>query len=90
MIQSSKYPISSSKECIKSGNDLQIAGCKANENDIIEGIEKGEIKIEDYACAIRILRIIYAKNYKFSFLNSIVLLFYLYGYCLFINKIIYK
>lgn len=37
-----------------------MPGCKENENDIIEGIEKGEIKIEDLqACAVRISRPIY-------------------------------
>ena len=39
------YDISSSKECINAGNDLQMPGCKENEDDIIEGIEKGEERV---------------------------------------------
>lgn len=55
-----RYPKASSKECINAGNDLQMHGCKENENDIIEGIEKGEIKIEDLqACHIRVLNCCY-------------------------------
>lgn len=38
------YQISSSKECIIAGNDLQMPWCQENEDDIIEDIEKGEIK----------------------------------------------
>lgn len=56
----SKYSISSSKECINAGNDLQMPGCKKNEDDIIEGVEKGEVKIEDLqACVVRILQCCY-------------------------------
>ena len=55
-----KYPISSSKECIRAGNEFQMQGCKENEDDIIEGVEKGEVALEDLqACAVRILRCCY-------------------------------
>ena len=55
-----KYSISSSKECINAGNDLQMPGCLENEADIIEGVEKGEVKIEDLqACAVRVLNCCY-------------------------------
>lgn len=51
-----QYPIASSKECITAGNDIQMPGCKQNEDDIIEGIQKGEIKLEDLqACVVRII-----------------------------------
>ena len=55
-----KYPISSSVECINAGNDLQMPGCKENEDDIVKGVEKGSIKIEYLqACAVRILKCCY-------------------------------
>lgn len=55
-----KYPITGSKECIIAGNDVQMPGCRKNEVDIIDGFEKGDIKIEDLqACTIRILRCCY-------------------------------
>ena len=55
-----RYPKASFKECINAGNDLQMHGCKENEDDIIEGIEKGEIKNEDLqACHIRVLNCCY-------------------------------
>lgn len=54
------YDISSSKECINAGNDLQMPGCKENTDDIIERVEKGEVKIENLqACATRVLRCCY-------------------------------
>lgn len=52
-----RYENSSSKECINAGNDLQMPGCVENINDIIEGVEKGEVKLENLqACAARILQ----------------------------------
>ena len=55
-----KYDISSSKECINAGNDLQMPGCRENEADIIEGVEKGEVPIENLqACAVRVLQCCY-------------------------------
>lgn len=55
-----KYPITSSKGCIIAGNDIQMPGCKENEEDIILGVENGEIKIEDLqACVVRILQCCY-------------------------------
>ena len=55
-----KYPIASSKGCIIAGNDIQMPGCKENEEDIILGVENGEIKIEDFqACVVRILQCCY-------------------------------
>lgn len=55
-----KYPFSSSKECINAGNDLQMPGCQQNEDDIIEGVQKGEVPIENLqACVVRVLRCCY-------------------------------
>ena len=54
------YKIAVSRECIIAGNDLQMPGCVENEKDIIEGVEKGDVKIEDLqACAVRILKCCY-------------------------------
>ena len=56
-----RYPITSSKLCIVAGNDIQMPGCIENERDILEGIQNGEVKIEDLqACAVRILRCCYS------------------------------
>ncbi|KAK8842125.1 hypothetical protein M9Y10_026352 [Tritrichomonas musculus] len=55
-----RYDISSSKECINAGNDLQMPGCKENEDDIIQGVENGEVKIENLqACAVNVLQCCY-------------------------------
>ena len=40
---SDKYPWSSSEGCIKAGNDLQMPGCTENVDDIVRGIESGEV-----------------------------------------------
>ena len=55
-----RYPKASSAECINSGNDLQMPGDMTLVNEIIEGSEKGNVKLEDLqACAVRILRCCY-------------------------------
>ncbi len=53
------YPFSSSVQCIKAGNDLQMPGCTKNVTDIIEGIEAGtEITLADLQfCVKNILNI---------------------------------
>ncbi len=56
---SEAYPFSSSVQCIKAGNDLQMPGCTKNVTDIIGGIEAGtEITLADLQfCVKNILNI---------------------------------
>lgn len=42
-LTSDKYPWSSSEWCIKAGNDLQMPGCQENVEDIVNGVQGGEI-----------------------------------------------
>lgn len=57
---SNKYPWSSSVQCIRAGNDLQMPGCEKNVADIIKAVKEGEeIQIGDLQfCAMNILRTI--------------------------------
>lgn len=48
------YPFSSSVQCIKAGNDLQMPGCTKNVTDIIEGIRAGtEITLADLQFCVK-------------------------------------
>ncbi len=52
-----KYPISSSVECIRSGNDWQMPGCKKNVTDIIDAVGNGTLPRADLQfCAANIIR----------------------------------
>lgn len=53
------YPYSSSVQCIKAGNDIQMPGCAENVADIMEGVRKGtEITKADLQFCVRnILRV---------------------------------
>ena len=39
---SGKYSHSSSVQCIKAGNDLQMPGCQQNVDDIVEAVNEGK------------------------------------------------
>lgn len=48
------YPYSSSAQCIKAGNDLQMPGCTQNVTDIIEGVEEGtDITLADLQFCVK-------------------------------------
>ena len=50
------YPISSSVECIRSGNDWQMPGCEANVTDIIDAVGSGALPKADLQfCTMNIL-----------------------------------
>ncbi len=52
-----KYPHSSSVECIRSGNDWQMPGCKLNVTDIIDAVANGELPKGDLQfCTSNIIR----------------------------------
>ncbi|MBR1796906.1 MAG: glycoside hydrolase family 3 C-terminal domain-containing protein [Clostridiales bacterium] len=52
-----KYPVSSSVECIRSGNDWQMPGCEANVTDIINAVEAGELPKADLQfCTCNIIK----------------------------------
>ncbi len=51
------YPISSSVECIRSGNDWQMPGCKKNVTDIIDAVADGSLPKADLQfCTSNIIR----------------------------------
>lgn len=53
----SKYPISSSVDCIISGNDWQMPGCQKNIDDIIDAVGDGSLPLSDLMfCTANILR----------------------------------
>lgn len=56
---SGKYSYSSSVQCIKAGNDLQMPGCQENVDDIIEAVNEGKeiTKADLQRCAKHILSI---------------------------------
>lgn len=55
--ENAKYPFSSSVECIRSGNDWQMPGCKANVTDIIDAVQSGELPKADLQfCTANIIR----------------------------------
>ncbi len=55
--KNAKYPISSSVDCIKSGNDWQMPGCEKNVTDIIEAVGNGSLQIADLQfCVCNIIR----------------------------------
>ena len=55
--RNAKYPISSSVECIRSGNDWQMPGCKKNVTDIIDAVRDGVLPKADLQfCASNIIR----------------------------------
>ena len=59
-----KYPHSSSVECIRSGNDWQMPGCKLNVTDIIDAVNDGSLPKADLQwCACNIIRMA-AKCFK--------------------------
>ena len=59
-----KYPHSSSVECIRSGNDWQMPGCKKNVTDIIDAVNDGSLPKADLQwCACNIIRMA-AKCFK--------------------------
>lgn len=52
-----KYPHSSSVECIRSGNDWQMPGCKKNVTDIIDAVNDGSLPKADLQwCTCNIIR----------------------------------
>ena len=52
-----KYPHSSSVECIRSGNDWQMPGCKLNVTDIIDAVNDGSLPKADLQwCTCNIIR----------------------------------
>lgn len=52
-----KYPYSSSVECIRSGNDWQMPGCKKNVTDIIDAVADGSLPKGDLQfCTCNIIR----------------------------------
>ncbi len=52
-----KYPHSSSVECIRSGNDWQMPGCKKNVTDIIDAVSDGSLPKGDLQfCTCNIIR----------------------------------
>lgn len=51
---SGKYSHSSSVQCIKAGNDLQMPGCQQNVDDIVEAVNEGkEITKADLQCCAK-------------------------------------
>ena len=56
---SGKYSYSSSVQCIKAGNDLQMPGCQQNVDDIVEAVNGGKeiTKADLQRCAKHILSI---------------------------------
>ncbi len=59
-----KYPYSSSVECIRSGNDWQMPGCKQNVIDIIDAVADGSLPKADLQfCVCNIIRMA-AKCFK--------------------------
>ena len=56
---SGKYTYSSSVQCIKAGNDLQMPGCQQNVDDIVNAVKEGkEINKADLQqCAKHILSV---------------------------------
>lgn len=59
-----KYPHSSSVECIRSGNDWQMPGCKLNVTDIIDAVNDGSLPKADLQwCTCNIVRMA-AKCFK--------------------------
>lgn len=56
---SGKYTYSSSVQCIKAGNDLQMPGCQQNVDDIIEAVNEGKeiTKADLQRCAKHILSV---------------------------------
>ena len=56
---SGKYSHSSSVQCIKAGNDLQMPGCQQNVDDIVEAVNEGKeiTKADLQRCAKHILSI---------------------------------
>ena len=60
MVSSSgKYSHSSSVQCIKAGNDLQMPGCQQNVDDIVEAVNEGKeiTKADLQRCAKHILSV---------------------------------
>ncbi len=59
-----KYPIASSKLCIKAGNELQMPGSKENVDDIVAAVKEGVILLEELQnCSKNILKVISKSNY---------------------------
>ena len=56
---SGKYSHSSSVQCIKAGNDLQMPGCQQNVDDIVEAVNEGKeiTKADLQRCAKHILSV---------------------------------
>ena len=56
---SGKYTHSSSVQCIKAGNDLQMPGCQQNVDDIVEAVNEGKeiTKADLQRCAKHILSV---------------------------------
>ena len=56
---SGKYSHSSSVQCIKAGNDLQMPGCQQNVDDIVEAVNEGKeiTKADLQHCAKHILSV---------------------------------
>ena len=56
---SEKYSHSSSVQCIKAGNDLQMPGCQQNVDDIVEAVNEGKeiTKADLQRCAKHILSV---------------------------------
>ena len=56
---SGKYSHSSSVQCIKAGNDLQMPGCQQNMDDIVEAVNEGKeiTKADLQRCAKHILSV---------------------------------
>lgn len=56
---SGKYSYSSSVQCIKAGNDLQMPGCQQNVDDIVEAVNEGKeiTKADLQRCAKHILSV---------------------------------
>lgn len=58
-----KYPSSSSPLCIKAGNELQMPGCKQNEDDIVAAVKDGIITLGELQnCARNILKVVSKSN----------------------------
>ena len=57
---SGKYTHSSSVQCIKAGNDLQMPGCQQNVDDIVEAVNEGKeiTKADLQRCAKHILSVV--------------------------------